>query len=142
MNKQEAIERIESGAFTIEDADLVVGLSYTKNIINQIDEQQKVTIPKFVAEWIEGCKRSGWHLQKALYRLDDDEKVGDWAYDEFQSTHPCGVRQFLQQILVQQCKFQSTHPCGVRHFHKAYCFFCINFNPRTRVGCDMKLDVY
>ena len=82
MNKQEAIERIESRAFTIEDADLVVGLSYTKNIINQIDEQQKVTIPKFVAEWIEGCKRSGWHLQKALYRLDDDEKVGDWAYDE------------------------------------------------------------
>ena len=82
MNKQEAIEKIESGAFTIEDADLVVSLSYTKNIINQIDEQQKVTIPKFVAEWIEGCKRSGWHLQKALYRLDDDEKVGDWAYDE------------------------------------------------------------
>ena len=82
MNKQEAIERIESVAFTIEDTDLVVGLSYTKNIINQIDEPQKVAVPKFVAEWIEGCKSAGWHLQKALYRLDDDEKVGDWAYDE------------------------------------------------------------
>ena len=31
---------------------------------------------------MEGCKRSGWHLQKVLSRLDDDEKVGDWAYDE------------------------------------------------------------
>ncbi|HEP1838491.1 TPA: DUF1642 domain-containing protein, partial [Streptococcus suis] len=42
----------------------------------------KVVVPKFVAEWIEGCKRSGWHLQKALYRLDDDWKVGNWAYDD------------------------------------------------------------
>ena len=45
-------------------------------------EPQKVVVPKFVAEWLEECKRSGWHLQKALYRLDDDEKVSDWAYDE------------------------------------------------------------
>jgi hypothetical protein len=82
MNKQEAIERIESRAFNIGDTDLVVGLSFTKNIINQIDEPQKPVIPKFVAEWIEECKRSGLHLQKALYSLDDDEKVGNWAYDE------------------------------------------------------------
>ncbi|HEM5037215.1 TPA: DUF1642 domain-containing protein [Streptococcus suis] len=45
-------------------------------------EPQKVVVPKFVAEWIEECKHSGWHLEKVLYRLDDDEKVGDWAYDE------------------------------------------------------------
>ena len=52
------------------------------SIIEQIDEPQKVTIHKFIAGWIEECKRSGWHLQKALSRLDDDEKIGDWAYDE------------------------------------------------------------
>ncbi|HEL1839715.1 TPA: DUF1642 domain-containing protein [Streptococcus suis] len=51
-------------------------------IISQIDQPHKVVVPKFVAEWIEGCKRSGWHLQKALYRLDDDWKVGNWAYDD------------------------------------------------------------
>ena len=45
-------------------------------------EPEKVVVQKFVAEYIERCKRSGWHLQKALYRLDDDDKVGDWAYDE------------------------------------------------------------
>ena len=48
----------------------------------KVNEHQKPVVPKFVAEWIEGCKRSGWHLQKVLSRLDDDEKVGDWAYDE------------------------------------------------------------
>ena len=46
----------------------------------KVNEPQKVTVPMFVAEWIEECKRSGWHLQKVLSRLDDDEKVGDWAY--------------------------------------------------------------
>ncbi|HEL1602074.1 TPA: DUF1642 domain-containing protein [Streptococcus suis] len=45
-------------------------------------EPQNVVVPKFVAEWIEECKHSGWHLEKVLYRLDDDEKVGDWVYDE------------------------------------------------------------
>ena len=86
MNKQEAIERIKNlYNFIMEDGPFEVGLinkNHVLDIISKIDEQQKVTIPKFVAEWIEGCKRSGWHLQKALYRLDDDEKVGDWAYDE------------------------------------------------------------
>ena len=53
-----------------------------RDLISQIDEPQKVVVPKFVAEWLEYCKRSGWHLQKALYRLDVDEKVGGWAYDE------------------------------------------------------------
>ena len=66
MHKQEAIERIESGAFTIEDTALVVGLSYTKNIINQIDEPQKVVVPKFVAEWIEYCKSNKFTLLGAF----------------------------------------------------------------------------
>ncbi|WP_164503935.1 DUF1642 domain-containing protein [Streptococcus suis] len=76
MNKQEAIKRVEelygygSRAKTVTD------------IISQIHEPQKVVVPKSVAEYIERCKQSGWHLQKVLSRLDDDEKVGDWAYDE------------------------------------------------------------
>lgn len=56
MNKQEAIERIESNALNIGKNDLVVGLNVAKHIINQIDEPQKISVPKFVAEWIEYCK--------------------------------------------------------------------------------------
>ena len=98
MNKQEAIKTIEQdkiqvGRFTeitievnairrkIEMVDYVP-LEAVVSVIDKINEQQKPVVPKFVAEWIEECERSGWHLQKALYRLDDDEKVGDWAYDE------------------------------------------------------------
>ena len=66
MNKQEAIEIVESRAFNIGDIDLACGLSYTKHIINQIDEPQKVVVPKFVAEWIGYCKFKGFTLLGAL----------------------------------------------------------------------------
>ena len=88
MNKQEAIERIKNmGTLSIYDkvagqqVDMVIK-NEVLDIVSLIDEPQKVVVPKFVAEWIEERKRSGCHLQKALYRLDDDEKVSDWAYDE------------------------------------------------------------
>ena len=81
MNKQEAIEKLKEASWECEDNSLVIDLDYAKEIISQIEEPQKIAVPKFVAEWIEECKRSGWHLQKVLSNLDDDEKVGDWAYD-------------------------------------------------------------
>ena len=84
MNKQEAIESLQDVAQRVfyRTGSRSVYIDKIVEIISQIDEPQKVTIPKFVAEWIEECKRSDWHLQKVLSRLDDDEKVGDWAYDE------------------------------------------------------------
>lgn len=86
MNKQEAIEKVkEHGEFysnmfggTVK----MVPVGPIIDIVYQIHEPQKVVVPKFVAEYIVSCKQSGWHLQKVLSRLDDDEKVGDWAYDE------------------------------------------------------------
>ena len=83
MNKQEAIEEIYTASW---DDDyyggLLVDVETVNKFISQINEPQKPVVPKFVTEWIEECKRSGWHLQKVLSRLDDDEKIGDWAYDE------------------------------------------------------------
>ena len=88
MNKQEAIEKIKN-IDTLNINDMIAGQSVDMVIknqvidtVSQIEEPQKVVLPEFVGEWIEECKRSGWHLQKVLSRLDDDEKVGDWAYDE------------------------------------------------------------
>ncbi|MFX3889222.1 DUF1642 domain-containing protein [Streptococcus suis] len=78
MNKQEAIEKLTN----IANGTGWVTCTSACNIISQIDQPQTVVVPKFVAEWIEGCKHSGWHLQKVLSNLDDDEKVGDWAYDK------------------------------------------------------------
>ena len=87
MNKQEAIEIVESRAFNIGDIDLACGLSYTKHIINQIDEPQKVIVPKFVAEWIKKYKEKGYRLSHALVKVFDDaelslyikQQVGDYT---------------------------------------------------------------
>lgn len=88
MNKQEAIEKMKN-IETLNINDIIAGQSVDmviKNqvldIISQIDEPQKVVVPKFVAEWLEYCKSSYRDLQTVLSRLDDDRKVGDWAYDE------------------------------------------------------------
>ena len=88
MNKQEAIEKIKNiDTLNINDkvagqqVDMVIK-NQVLDIISQIDEQQKVAVPKFIADWIEYCKRCNLDLQTTLSRLDDDREVGDWAYDE------------------------------------------------------------
>ena len=58
-------------------------------------------------------------------------------YSSFQSTHPHGVRPFLGRHTQRPDRFQSTHPHGVRPLirwrsEKRH----VNFNPRTRMGCD------
>ena len=85
MNKQEAIERIEKRKSTLngwEELTRNRAFNEALDIVRKIDETEKPIVPQFVAEWIEECKRSGWHLERVLHSLDDDEKVGDWAYDE------------------------------------------------------------
>ena len=85
MNKQEAINELMSKCREIifgDDENVYLSRKRTIEPVSQINEPQKVVVPKFVAEWLKECKRSGWHLRKVLSRLDDDEKIGDWAYDE------------------------------------------------------------
>ena len=88
MNKQEAIEKIKN-IDTLNINDIIAGQqvdmvikNQVLDIISQIDEPQKVTVPKFVAEWIEYCKIAYRDLQMVLSRLGHDRKVGDWVYDE------------------------------------------------------------
>ena len=72
MNKQEAIEKIKNiDTLNINDkiagqqVDMVIK-NQVLSLIEQIDEPQKVTIPKFVAEWIGYCKFKGFKLLGAL----------------------------------------------------------------------------
>ena len=60
---------------------------------------------------------------------------------EFQSTHPCGVRPASKRTNHPIFQFQSTHPCGVRRSAALSFSVLIRFNPRTRVGCDDVMGV-
>lgn len=73
MNKQELIDDIEknknefyklstdmksTGISKCIATGTYTGLSISQKKIEQLDEQPKVTVPQFVADWIEECKRN------------------------------------------------------------------------------------
>ena len=56
----------------------------------------------------------------------------------FQSTHPHEVRPLTFPTLSSSFVFQSTHPHGVRHDGLYVYADDPGFNPRTRMGCDIR----
>ncbi|MGC6552005.1 DUF1642 domain-containing protein [Streptococcus sp. VTCC 12905] len=58
MNKQEAIELLRDVAQRVfyRTGSRAVHIDKIVELVNEIDEPQKVVIPKFVAEWLEYCK--------------------------------------------------------------------------------------
>lgn len=93
MNKQDALKQIE------EQRDMILELhgwgvfGYIKGIINQLDEPQKIEIPKvdfkksqkvkvpqFVADWIEYCKVKKITLAHALYRSEEAENKNVFSW--------------------------------------------------------------
>lgn len=82
MNKKELIKKykeLENGTFDI--GSLVVCQSILKDL-EQLDEPQKVTIPQFVADYIEYTKEEDYHLLGAMNRENFDNKLEDWFYTD------------------------------------------------------------
>ena len=79
MNKQEAIETIEAEWLSDE-----ICLWDVLDIVSQIDEPQKVVIPKFVAEWLKEY-RHAHTLLKVLNSAENERiipsTVNDWILD-------------------------------------------------------------
>lgn len=71
MNKQEAIKTIEAEWISLAG----ICLQDITDIINMIDEPQKVVVPKFVAEWIKKYKEKGYRLAHALEKVFDDVEL-------------------------------------------------------------------
>ncbi|MFS9221735.1 DUF1642 domain-containing protein [Streptococcus australis] len=74
MNKQELIERIKKLPFFEGPIAVTVTVNreWILKSIEQLDEPQKVKIPKFVADWIEYCKNTFLSLARALMVSEDD----------------------------------------------------------------------
>lgn len=73
MNKQEALKKIEKlEGLTIKDKDFnfdieMIPKGEALEIVNQIDEQEKIIVPQFVADWLEVCKENlGFGLSTAM----------------------------------------------------------------------------
>ena len=63
MNKQELIEKIKKLPFVLL-SERYISQNYVLELLEQLDEPEKVKVPQFVADWIEVCKE---HLTHSLY---------------------------------------------------------------------------
>ena len=86
MNKQELIEELKKvGIYRLDIFGTDIEGIPTKSaicLIEQLDEPQKVTIPQFVAEYIEWTKKEDFHLLGAMSRGNFDKKLEDWFYTD------------------------------------------------------------
>lgn len=84
MNKQELIDYCESLKGSLNK--FINGIDVNEIIkkIEQLDEPQKVTVPQFVADWIEWTKKDGLDLQDAMNLIsgEENEKLLRWFYHE------------------------------------------------------------
>lgn len=116
MNKQELIEKYKntlkkSAPFTITSIQGVL------EDLQQLDEPQKVTVPQFVADWIEYCKIKKISLAHALYRSDEAENksVYRWIVEclENQETF---ARAWLDGYKVEKEKRYLVKAKGVNGY--------------------------
>lgn len=82
MNKQEAIRELMSKSREIifgDDENVYLSRKRTIELVSQIDEPQKVVVPKFVAEWIECCKHDKFYALHGAY-ADMDDRLKCWRF--------------------------------------------------------------
>lgn len=85
MNKQEALKRIEAQKETLIRLTGWAVYVYIEELIKSLDEPEKITIPQFVADWIEKCKnslifslKSAMNINTIMHYSEDYHKLIDW----------------------------------------------------------------
>lgn len=84
MNKQDLIKKYEEKFETIYGFP-VIRLSLILEDLKQLDEPQKVKIPKFVAECIEYAQASDWDLEDVFQSIAnelDTSEISVWFYSK------------------------------------------------------------
>lgn len=84
MNKQELIKKYEKEYETIYGFP-VIRLNLILEDLKQLDEPQKVKIPKFVAECIEYAQASDWDLEDVFLNIankPDTSEISEWFYTQ------------------------------------------------------------
>lgn len=111
MNKQELIKAIETLDKLYGDKTYIVRDDVLK-LVGQLDEPHKVTVPQFVADYIEFKKGQDFHVYGAMRVIEDhyDKRVPDWFYEDNIETF---VRAWLDGYTVEKepkytVKFKAT----------------------------------
>lgn len=81
MNKQELIEKLKTidGGY---GSRYYIAMGDVFELVEQLDEPQKVQAPQSVAEWIEECKNDDFHLFGAMEGISSSQKKIDYWFRE------------------------------------------------------------
>lgn len=107
MNKQEAIKKVEQMGEYEHFVDEPISKKGVLNILNQLDEPQKVKVPQFVADKIEYFKKSGdWDLFQAMDYLFGEKGIREWL--EAKNNQETFARAWLDGCDIQGTKYVVT----------------------------------
>lgn len=83
MNKQELIERIEGLKNLFGNKVECIEIDAVIELVSKLDEPHIVTIPQFVADYIEFKKANNFHVYGAMRVIEDhyDKRVPEWFYE-------------------------------------------------------------
>ncbi len=82
MNKQELIEGISHLPSDCSRPRPMIDKLTALELIKLLDEPQKVTVPQFIADWIEECKNDDFHLFGAMEEMSLHQKKMDYWFRE------------------------------------------------------------
>ena len=77
MNKRELIERMEGLKNLFGNKPEYVETDTVIELISELDEPEKVTIPQFVADWIEEARETTYNIRGAI-EMAPNGRVKDW----------------------------------------------------------------
>ena len=109
MNKEKAIKEIKKASESFYACDYIK-TKVAESIISKINEPQKVTVPKFVAEWIKWCKTNEATLLGGISPIDElgsaicnDKRVESMAASRWaQRNQETFARAWLDGYEVEQ----------------------------------------
>lgn len=82
MNKQKLIESISHLPSDCSRPRPMIDKLTALELIKLLDEPKKVTVPQFVADWIEECKNDDFHLFGAMEGISSNQKKLDYWFRE------------------------------------------------------------
>ena len=80
MNRQELIKRIKDLPFSYIWNEPYLNKEVVLDMIKQLDEPEKVTIPQFIADKIEYARKYDYTIFDAMMMTKRDDKFYDWVF--------------------------------------------------------------
>lgn len=116
MNKQELIKHFEEMEYVSISQ---MGKKSFIDMIEKLDEPERVQIPQFVADYIEFKKEYDFHVYGAMRVIEDhyDKRVSEWFYEKNIDTF---VRAWLDGYKLEEEKRYEVILCNGQSLKTVY----------------------